>query len=210
PSGLLVATLLISLIPSLAWGAPAGKIVAWGSNEQGGQITGQLDAPSGDDFVAIDAGQGAHCLAVRGAGWLAGWGWNYGISYFGTETVFYGQAVVPAGHDFKAVAAGALHSLALKADGSVVAWGADVGDPTLGGQGQATVPPGLSNVVAIAAGDWHSLALKSDGSLVAWGDNSSGQTDIPAGNDFVASSAGRFPYVGHRAGGYRVGWGGDV
>src|SRR5215470_17127711 len=51
--------LLAGLISSLAWAAPAGKIVAWGGNEQGGQITGQLDAPPGNDFVAVDAGQGA-------------------------------------------------------------------------------------------------------------------------------------------------------
>ena len=51
-----------------------------------------------------------------------------------------------------AVAAGNYHSLALKSDTTVVAWGRNW-------EGQATVPEGLSNVVAVAAGYWHSLAL---------------------------------------------------
>ena len=49
-----------------------------------------------------------------------------------------------------------MHSLALTAEGRVVAWGSnDVG--------QTNVPSGLSNVVAIAAGDHHSLALTAEG-----------------------------------------------
>ena len=55
-----------------------------------------------------------------------------------------------------AIAAGEYHSLALKADGTVVAWGDN-------GYGQTTVPSGLSNVVAIAAGGYHSLALTAEG-----------------------------------------------
>lgn len=57
------------------------------------------------------------------------------------------------------IAAGILHSLALKSDGTVVGWGNGSG---------GTIPPGLESVVSIAAGD-HSLALKSDGTVVAWG-----------------------------------------
>jgi len=60
-----------------------------------------------------------------------------------------------------AVARDQYHSLALKRDGTVVAWGDDVA-------GQATVPEGLSDVVAISAGGYHNLALKSDGTVVAW------------------------------------------
>jgi len=74
------------------------------------------------------------------------------------------------------IAAGNFHSLGIKSDGHVVAWGG-------GGNnyGQSNVPPGLSQVVAIAAGDYHSLALKSDGSVVAWGDNDYGQCVVPPG-----------------------------
>jgi len=85
------------------------------------------------------------------------------------------QTNVPAGlSGVIAIAAGYYHSLALKSDGTVVAWGATgVVD-----YGQADVPAGLSGVTAIAAGGSHSLALKSDGTVVAWGAASSGSSAI--------------------------------
>ena len=63
--------------------------------------------------------------------------------------------------------------MALRADGTVSAWGDD-------SYGQTDVPPGLTNVVAIAAGDFHNLALLANGKLVSWGDDLDGQIDIPA------------------------------
>jgi uncharacterized delta-60 repeat protein len=118
-----------------------------------------------------------------------------------------------------ALAAGWRHSLALRSDGTVVAWGDAPAIPdglshvvaiaSEGGHnlalrsdgtvvawgynsyGQTTVPDGLSNVVAIAGGGEHSLALRSDGTVAAWGYNSYGQTRIPAGlSNVVAISAG--------------------
>ena len=71
-----------------------------------------------------------------------------------------------------AIAAGGTHALAVKMDGSVVAWGSN-------GSGETSVPTGLSNVMAVAAGRAHSVALKNDGTVVAWGSNGSGQTNVP-------------------------------
>jgi hypothetical protein len=71
-----------------------------------------------------------------------------------------------------AIAAGAYHSLALKSDGTVIAWGWDIG-------GQATVPAGLSGVAKIAGGYAFSMVLKTNGTPVLWGDNSDGQTTVP-------------------------------
>ena len=79
-----------------------------------------------------------------------------------------------------AIAAGGYHSLALKSDGTVVAWGCGGGTTT----GSAACRRGLSGVTAIAAGVYHSLALKSDGTVVAWGcarrQLDDGQCSVPA------------------------------
>jgi alpha-tubulin suppressor-like RCC1 family protein len=66
------------------------------------------------------------------------------------------------------IAAGWGHSLAIKADGTVVAWGSNSDD-------QTNVPVNLSGVIQVAAGFYHSLALKADGSVVGWGKNDKAQ-----------------------------------
>ena len=64
------------------------------------------------------------------------------------------QCNVPAGlSGVVAIAAGGIHTVALKQDGNVVAWGYNSYD-------QSNVPAGLSNVVAIAAGKFHTVALR--------------------------------------------------
>ena len=96
-----------------------------------------------------------------------------------------GQASVPLDlKDVVAIAAGSFHSLALKQDGSVVAWGC-----TVINTGQCNVPPGLNGVVAISAFGNHSMALKNDGTVVVWGGY--GVPAVPAGlSQVVAIEAG--------------------
>jgi len=92
--------------------------------------------------------------------------------------------VPPDATNVIAISAYYMNSMALRSDGTVVAWGDNW-------QGQTNVPPGLSNVVRIAAGEYHSMALKSDGTVVVWGDNWAGQTNIPSGlTNVIAIAAG--------------------
>jgi len=106
-----------------------------------------------------------------------------------------------AGATWTAVAGGDFHTVALKSDDTVVAWGHNE-------QGQTTVPAGLSGVVAIAAGGNHTVALKSDGTVVAWGWNHEGQTTVPAGLSGVDSiAAGGFHTVALQSDGTVVAWG---
>jgi alpha-tubulin suppressor-like RCC1 family protein len=115
---------------------------------------------------AVSAGAALEMVSV------AAWGWDSA-----------GQADLHSDlTNVVQVAAGAVHSLALRRDGSVFAWGAT---------NLCDVPAGLSNVVAIAAAADHSLALKSDGTVTAWGDDSTGQLDLPPGaTSIVAIAAG--------------------
>ena len=92
------------------------------------------------------------------------------------------------------------HSVAVKADGTVAAWGAN-------GHGETNVPAGLTGVVATAAGWNHSLALKQDGTVVAWG-NSGAHTTVPTGlAGVVAIAAGGSSSLALKQDGTVVGWG---
>jgi hypothetical protein len=71
------------------------------------------------------------------------------------------------------IAAGESHTLALRSDGSVRAWGRN-------DYGQCNVPVGLGEAVKIATGLFHSIALLADGSIRCWGRNDSGQCNVPA------------------------------
>ncbi len=78
-----------------------------------------------------------------------------------------------------AVAAGGRHSLALLANGTVMAWGdnefGQLGEGSESVSGTPTPVSGVSGVKAIAAGANHSLALLSNGTVMAWGNDESGQ-----------------------------------
>jgi hypothetical protein len=74
--------------------------------------------------------------------------------------------------------------------GSILGWGSQVVDSTELAQ---------KNHIAISAGRSHSLALRSDGTIVGWGYNDWGQATPPAGNDYIAISAGG--YYGRGIGG---------
>src|SRR5262249_42872867 len=98
--------------------------------------------------------------------------------------------------------AGSTHSLALKADGTIVTWGTET-------PGQPTTPPSwLTNVVAICSESWHNLALRSDAPGVRGGNNSFGRTNVPAGlSNVVAISAGHLHSLALKSDGSLVAWG---
>jgi alpha-tubulin suppressor-like RCC1 family protein len=160
------------------------------------QIT-TASLPSGKAFAPYSA----QLAATNGTGALI-WsrpqiitdvvGWGYGEA-----------ADIPPGltNDVIDIAAGVDHALALKANGTVVVWGANL-------FGQTNIPSGLTDVVAIAAGGYFSLALKSDGTVVAWGDNNLGQVNVPAGlSDIVGIAAGISHAMALKSNGTVIGWG---
>ncbi|MFD7976088.1 hypothetical protein [Streptomyces sp. NPDC059071] len=181
-----------------------GTGLGWGSNGSGElgdgtttlrsttpvRICGGAPCPTPfDDVIAVDAGIN-HSVALRADGTVWAWGSNVsGQLGNGTNTnsttpvqVCAVGATAPC-TDFltgvTAVAAGAAHVVALRANGTVVAWGGnDSGQLGNGTNAPSNVPvavSGLTNVSAIAAGDIHSLAAQTSGLVKAWGNNLNGQ-----------------------------------
>jgi alpha-tubulin suppressor-like RCC1 family protein len=104
-----------------------------------------------------------------------------------------------------AIAANRNQTMALRRDGSVVAWlyRASYYTPVV-----ALIPTGLTDAVEIAAGDETCLAVRSDGTVVQW---PRGSTGTPAAVDgmteIVAVAAGKEHQLALRADGTVLAWG---
>lgn len=144
----------------LTWG---GSTSAWGSPAAGGR-------PVVENAVSADICE-THMIVALTNGTVDTWG-----------GVIEAQEI-PAGlSGVIRVAAGKNLSVALKTDGSVVAWGRNA-------EGQATVPAALSDVTAIDAGDYNVAALKSNGSVVVWGDATFDLNVVPESVNSVTAVA---------------------
>ena len=199
------------------------------------------------DWLAASAGHG-HCLALRRDGSLWSWGSrnSYGELGHGSLPGPLGRGEVDkaiewalwcaaddlgaqrfcrvgGATDWAAISAGRDHSLALKRDGSLWAWGRnDNGQLGRGDRTQRRAPTcvGVSGEwTAISTFDRHSLALKRDGSLWAWGSNDWGTlglgdqadrrepTRVGEAADWAAVSAGSRHSLALNADGSLWGWG---
>jgi alpha-tubulin suppressor-like RCC1 family protein len=171
-------------------------LTAWGGNSSGqlgdGTFVARRTTPvevsnlDGAELKAITGGA-YHSLALKEDGTVLAWGDNqYGQLGDGTNTSSSTPVQVqdpndPSGYlsAVETIAAGSFHSLALKDDGTVWAWGSnrvnELGDETIDNSAQPVQVGNLSEVEAIAAGSSHNLALKSDGTVWAWGNNTNGR-----------------------------------
>lgn len=182
-----------------------GTVWAWGDNAagqlgDGGTDTRSLPAVVPGGFMKGIAAGRRHSLALQAGGKVWAWGkgdrGQLGSSFPLDSLVPVDVKGVASGGLKKMIAAGEEHSLALRADGTVWAWGANdrgqLGDDTskdrlvpvkiLSKEWEGSAVEDLNNIVAIAAGGRHSLALDAagivppDGGVVrCWGANDSGQ-----------------------------------
>ena len=189
-----------------------GDVWSWGANLLGQLGTGSL-LPSQSqaplkagitDVVAIAAGD-HFSLAVRSDGSVWSWGSN-SSGQLGTSAADSWEATpvqVAGVENAVAVTAAASTAVALLADGTLVAWGAN----TSGALGRGAFIPvqdatpvavaGVSGVEAVALGgslsQVHGLALLEDGTLVTWGSNALaalGQPTSTPANPTPAAVAG--------------------
>lgn len=215
-----------------------GNLASWGDQELGvlgnGVNTASSTRVPQAVLVAATVRQVAagafHTLALRADGTVLSWGAN-GSGRLGNGSDGGGFAtpdLVTGAVGVIAVAAGRAHSLALRADGAVLAWGDNaVGQLGLGdtvARVTPTVVPGLAPVVAIAAGGQQSFAIRADGVVFAWGNNTDGQlglgdattrvtpTAVTAlnGRNVVQIAAGRFHTLARTAAGTVFAWGSSL
>lgn len=118
------------------------------------------------------------------------------------------------------------HSMALKSDGTVWAWGSNIygqlGNASTTNTNTPVQTLLLNNVIAIAAGGWHSVALKSDGTVWTWGWNMDGQlgdgtlsdkiipTQVPGLTDITQIAAGTYHVLALKSDGTVWAWGDNL
>jgi alpha-tubulin suppressor-like RCC1 family protein len=210
-----------------------GSLWAWGGNSSGQLGNGSntdsdipLQIGNDTDWLSIKAGP-RHVLATKSDGTL----WSWGENTFGQLGInsrilqFTTPQQVFTDTDWQKIAAGSVHSLALKSNGTLGAWGSR-GSGQLGtgntstGSNRFPVQVGSdADWLSIAAGNFHTLAIKTDGTLWVWGDNNSGQlgdgsqfkTYIPVqiGTDtnWLDISGGDFYSIGLKSDGTLWAWG---
>lgn len=140
-----------------------GTVASWHSQNY---YEHEAPPPGLSNVVAIAAGS-YHTLAVKEHGTVVGWGFNRIGQAIGVPTThppYVSAGTVRINGEFLSnvvsVAANHNYGVALKKDGTIVAWG-----KMLNNLYPATVPDGLSNVVAIAAGDNFCLVITTNNAV---------------------------------------------
>jgi len=168
----------------------AGMLYAWGRNfngqlGDGTKIDRSVPTRIGNftNWKSITAGAN-HSAGTRSDLSLWAWGANEdGQVGDGTNVdVSAPVAIGTTGVTWVSVAAGGTHTMAIRADGALFAWGANgsrqLGDGATADQ-NTPIQIGMETDWAyLAAGFRHSLAVKVNGTLWAWGSNTDGQLGI--------------------------------
>jgi alpha-tubulin suppressor-like RCC1 family protein len=176
-----------------------GTLWAWGSNYCGVLADGTTINRSSPvsviggftDWCLTIAGS-THTLAIRANGTLWGWGRNLnGTLGRGYEVVFNRcspVSVVGGFTDWCQGSAGAQHSLGIRRNGTLWAWGCNVygrlGDNTVVHKSSpVSVVGGFTDWCQTSAGSCHSAAVRMDGTAWTWGVSRCGRLGDGANTD---------------------------
>ena len=170
-----------------------GEAWGWGSNSDTGNPNGQIGDNSttdrsspvsvvGNHSFSLISGGHIHSLALKSVGTAWGWGDNAPNGQIGdnTTTNRSSPVAVVGNHKFVDVAAGGLHSFAIKANGAGWSWGngvaGQIGEGSNSDRSSPVAVVGNHLFKRIAAGSSYSVGIKkSNGTAWTWGSNADGQ-----------------------------------
>jgi alpha-tubulin suppressor-like RCC1 family protein len=166
-----------------------GTLWAWGLNSSGQLGLGDkinrnygIKVGNDSDWEMVSHSI-SFTIALKKDGSLWAWGQNGSNGYLGLGNTNISESLVPVrigtANDWKSVSAGTNHTLALKSNGTLWAWGynayGSLGDGTSTPKNLPTQVGNSSDWESIASTTYSSYAIKTNGSLWAWGYNSNGQ-----------------------------------
>lgn len=164
-----------------------GTLWAWGENTSGQlglgdnvSVSTPVQIGVETDWNEIAVGSGFN-LAVKENGTLWAWGSNE-FDQLGTgllDSEITSPVQVGSDGDWHVIAAGNKHSVAIKSDGTLWAWGDNffnqVGDGTSIGRNTPTLISSDTDWEFLSAGTDYTMAIKNGGELWAWGRGLGGQ-----------------------------------
>ncbi|HQF79165.1 MAG TPA: chromosome condensation regulator RCC1, partial [Spirochaetota bacterium] len=160
---------------------------AWGYNSSGqlgdGTIENKLSPVRigvSTDWASVSCGRD-HTIALKLDGTLWTWG-NNGFGQLGDGTTGSNKSSpvqIGSSTDWASVSCGISHTVAIKSNGSLWAWGYNnsgrLGDGTTANK-SSPIQIGVStDWASVSCGGGHTVAIKSNGTLWAWGYNYYGQ-----------------------------------
>lgn len=169
-----------------------GTLWAWGCNRFGKlginsttDVSSPISVVGGfTDWCQVSAGRD-HTSAVRTNGTIWSWGYNFGGGLGDNTSVSKSSPVSVVGGftNWCQVAAGAGHTVALRTNGTLWAWGYNWAGQLGNNSGVSASSPvsvvgGFTDWCQVTAGNYHNSAIRTNGTLWTWGYNNNGQLGL--------------------------------